>query len=80
MLEWPFLPALQFIYFGARLMENYRNLVLYYYDVNIIERVSRKKYKQACGPIEDSDQPSRLHSLIRVFDGTLRISQGFNDS
>ena len=31
------------------------------------EPVSRKKYKLACAPIDDSEQPAHLHSLIRDF-------------
>ena len=40
--------------------------------------VSSKSYKLAYAPIEDSDQPARPRSLIRVFDGRIMGSQGSN--
>ena len=33
--------------------------------------VSRKIYKLACAPIEDSDQTAHLRSLIRIFERLL---------
>ena len=36
-------------------------------STTITELVSNKRYKLACAPIEDSDQPAHPHSLIRVF-------------
>ena len=44
------------------------------------ELVSSKRYKLACAPIKDSDQPALLRSLIRVFDGCSMGSQGSNVS
>ena len=40
--------------------------------------VSRKRYKLACVPIEDSDQPAHLRRLIRVLDGHSMESQWLN--
>ena len=42
--------------------------------------VSSKRYKLACAPIEDSDQPAHARSLIRVFDGRTIGRQVFNVS
>ena len=42
--------------------------------------MSSKKYELACAPIEDSDQPAHLHSLLRVFDGLSMGMQGSNVS
>ena len=42
----------------------------------INEPVSNKRYKLACVPIEDSDQPLHPCSLIRVFDERSMDSQG----
>ena len=42
----------------------------------IKEPVSSEKYKLACAPIEDSDQPARPRSLIRFFDERSMGSQG----
>ena len=39
------------------------------------ESESSKRYKLACVPIKDSDQPAHLHSLIRVFNGHSMGSQ-----
>ena len=44
------------------------------------EPVSSKRYKFACAPIKDSDQSAHPRSLIRVFDGRSKGSQGSNDS
>ena len=46
----------------------------------LIEPVSSKRYKLACAPIEDSDQPAQMRRLIRVFDGRSMGSQGFSVS
>ena len=39
----------------------------------IFEPVFSKRYKLACVPIDDSDQPAHPHSLIRAFDGLPRV-------
>ena len=36
------------------------------------EAIPSKRFKMACKPTEDSDQPARPRSLIRVFDGRPR--------
>ena len=41
------------------------------------EPVSSKRYKSACAPDEDSDQPVHLRSPIRVFDVCSMDSQAF---
>ena len=40
--------------------------------------MSSKRYKLAYAPIEDSDVPAHLRSLIRVFKGHIICSKGFN--
>ena len=40
---------------------------------------SSKRYKLACSPIKDSDQPAHSCSLIRVFDWRSTCSQGSNE-
>ena len=42
------------------------------------EPASSKRYKLACAPMEDSDQPAHPHSLIRVFNGRFMGSQRSN--
>ena len=37
------------------------------------EPVFSKRYKLACVPIDDSDQPAHPRSLIRAFDGLPRV-------
>ena len=45
-----------------------------------LELVSNKRYKLACAPIEDSDQPVHPQSPIRIFDGHSMGRQGSNIS
>ena len=40
------------------------------------ERVLGKRYKLACAPIEDTDQPAHPHSLIRDYDGHSMVAKG----
>ena len=49
------------------------NILLGWYELE-----SRNRYTLTCVPIEDSDQPGHLHSLIRVFDGHSMGSQVSN--
>ena len=42
------------------------------------ERALKVTVVHVCTPVEDSDQPARLRSLIRVFNGRSMDSQRFN--
>ena len=49
-------------------------------QMNILlnESLFSKKYKLPGAPIKDSDQAAHPRSLIRVFCGRFRVTQGFN--
>ena len=62
--------------------ENRKIIVLLFQSecAGLNEPGSSKIYKLTCAPIEDSDQAAHLRSLICVFDGRFKGSQGSNVS